>query len=90
MLHKSQNFSRHKELLEPKVRSSIDGLPFITEDYEQAKNILKMKFRKENKIVHAYVSSSMSLLVIGRENPNKLLTVLHLNLIAYAHLFKLR
>ena len=30
-----------KELLEPKIREDIDGLPFSTEGYQRAKNILK-------------------------------------------------
>ena len=64
-------FSYLKELLEPQVRSSIDGLPFTTEGYERAKNILKTKFGKESEIVNAYVSSIMSLPVIHGANPNK-------------------
>lgn len=70
---KITKFSYFKELLEPQVRSLIDGLPFITEDYEQVKNILKMKITKESEIVDAYVSSIMSLPMICRANPNKVL-----------------
>ena len=54
------------------MRSSIDGLPFTTEGYERAKNILKTKFGKESEIVNAYVSSIMSLPVFYGEIPNKL------------------
>ena len=61
-------FSYLKELLEPQVRSSIDGLPFTTEGYERAKNILKTKFEKESEIV----SSITSLPVFYGEIPNKL------------------
>lgn len=65
-------FSYVKELLEPQVLSSIDGLPFTTEGYERAKNILKTKFGKEmNKVVNAYVSSIPSLPMIYGANPNK-------------------
>ena len=32
-------FSYLKELVDPKVRSTIGGLPFTTESYERAKNI---------------------------------------------------
>ena len=46
-------FSYLKELLEPQVRTYIDGLPFTTEGYERAKNILKTKFGKENEIANA-------------------------------------
>ena len=46
-----------KELLEPKVRASVDGLPFTAEGYERAKNILKLKFGKTSEIVNAYVNN---------------------------------
>ena len=54
-------FSYLKELLEPKVRTTIDGLPFTTEGYERAKNILKTKYGKTSEIVNAYVLSILSL-----------------------------
>ena len=60
-----------KELWEPQVRSSIDSLPFTTEGYKRAKNILKMRFGNESKIVNAYVSKIMSLPMTYRANPNK-------------------
>jgi len=43
-ISKITKFTYLKELLEPHVRSSIDGLPFTTEGYERAKNILKTKY----------------------------------------------
>ena len=39
-------FSYLKELVEPKVRNAIDGLPFTVEGYERAKSILKSKYGK--------------------------------------------
>ena len=54
-------FSYLKELLEPKVRTTIDGLPFTTEGYGRAKNILKTKYGKTSEIVNAYVLSILSL-----------------------------
>ena len=39
-------FSYLKELLEKKVRVNVDGLPFNSEGYERAKNILKTKYGK--------------------------------------------
>ena len=39
-------FAYLKELAEPNVRKLIDGLPFTTEGYERAKNILKTTFGK--------------------------------------------
>ncbi len=46
-------FSYLKELMDAKVRSIIDGLPFSTEGYERAKNILKMKYGDTSEIVNA-------------------------------------
>jgi chromosome segregation ATPase len=43
-------FSYLKELLEPKVRTTIDRLPFTTEGYERAKNILKTKYGKTSEM----------------------------------------
>ena len=39
-------FAYLKELIQPKVRVDIDGLPFSTEGYERAKNILKSEYGK--------------------------------------------
>jgi hypothetical protein len=46
-------FSYLKELVEMKVRKSIDGLPFTKEGYERAKDILEKKYGEE--VVNAYV-----------------------------------
>lgn len=48
-------FSYLKELLEPNVRTLIDGLPFSTEGYERAKMILKSDCGKKSEIMNAYV-----------------------------------
>ena len=39
-------FSYLKELLAPKARVLIDGLPFTTKGYERAKDIFKSRFGK--------------------------------------------
>ena len=59
-----------KELLELKVRATIEGLPFITEGNEWAKNILKTKYGKESEIANAHVTNIMSLPVLYGSNPN--------------------
>ena len=64
-------FAYLKELVLPKVRADIDGLPFTTEGYERAKNILKSKYGKTSEIINAYVNNIMSLPTIPSENPNK-------------------
>jgi hypothetical protein len=37
-----------KEFVEPKVRKSIDGLPFTVEGYNRAKSILEERYGKES------------------------------------------
>ena len=64
-------FSYLKELVEPKVRNAIDGLPFTAEGYERAKSILKSKYGKPCEIVHAYVQNIMSLPTISGNQPKK-------------------
>ena len=54
-------FAYPKDLLESKVRAGIDGLPFSSEGYERAKNILRTKYRKTSEIVNAYVQIIMGL-----------------------------
>ena len=58
-------FAYLKDLLEPKVRAGIDGLPFSSEGYERAKNILMNKYGKTSEIVNAYVQNIMGLPVIS-------------------------
>ena len=65
-------FSYLKELVDPKVRSTIDGLPFATEGYERAKNILKTKYGDDSEIVNAYVQNIMYLPVIQGTNAGKI------------------
>ena len=48
-------FSYLKELVDPKVKTAIDSLPFRTEGYQQAKNILESKYGQMSEIVNAYV-----------------------------------
>ena len=54
-------FSYLKELVDPKAKTAIDGLPFTTEGYERAKNILKAKYGQTREIVNAYIQSIMAL-----------------------------
>ena len=60
-----------KDLLVTKVRAKIDGLPFSSEGYEHAKNILKSKYGKTSEVVNAYVQNIMVLLTISGSNPVK-------------------
>ena len=43
------------------MRISIQGLPFTTEGYERARNILKTRYGKSSKIVNSYIQNIMPL-----------------------------
>ena len=64
-------FSYLKELLLPKVRVHIEGLPFTTEGYERAKHILKSTYGKSSEVINAYVQNLTSLPVIKGANSSK-------------------
>ena len=59
-------------MVDPKIRKEIDGLPFLCEGYERAKQILKRKCRKPSEVVNAYVANIMSLPIINGSQPNKI------------------
>eukprot|EP00794_Sanderia_malayensis_P016264 gene16264-biopygen13817 len=65
-------FSYLKELLIPKVRLGIDGLPFTTEGYERAKQILKTRYGKPSEVANAYIQNLLSLPQIHGTSPSKL------------------
>ena len=65
-------FSYLKELVNPKVKTSIDGLPFTTEGYQRAKSILQSKYGQTSEIVNAYVQNIMALPVITGSHPKKI------------------
>ena len=54
-------FSYLKELLIPRVRLLIDGLPFTSEGYSRAKSILLGKFGKSTEIAAAHIQCNTSL-----------------------------
>ena len=64
-------FAYLKELVEPKVRGDIDGLPFTTEGYERAKNILKSEYGRTSEIVNAYIQNIMDLPTVNGTQPAK-------------------
>ena len=64
-------FAFLKEWLEPKVRAEIEGLPFTSEGYQRAKNILKNEYGKTSEIVNIHVQNIMGLPVITDSNPAK-------------------
>ena len=50
-------FAYLQELLEPKARVDIDGLPLNTEGYEKEKIIIKEGYGKTSEVVNAYVNN---------------------------------
>ena len=54
-------FNYLKEMLKHKVRNLVDELPFTTEGYERAKNILKSKYGKDSEVANAHIQSLISL-----------------------------
>lgn len=65
-------YSYLKELVDPKIRTEIDGLPFSSEGYERAKNILIRKYGQTSEVVNAYVENIMSLPTIGGTQPARI------------------
>ena len=65
-------FSYLKELLAPKTRVLIDGLPFITEGYKRAKVVLKSKFGKPSEVAKAHIENVISLPVINNSHPGRI------------------
>ena len=65
-------FSYLKELVDPKVRSCIDGLPLSTEGYERAKAILETRYGDTSEIVNTYVQNIIYLPTIHGTNVGKI------------------
>ena len=65
-------FSYLRELLDPKVKGTIEALPFTVEGYNRTKSILKEKFGKDSEIIKAYTSEILGLPTITGANPNKI------------------
>ena len=66
-------FSYLKELVLPKARISIQGLPFATEGYERARNILKTRYGKSSEIINNYIQNIMSLPNVSGCQPSTLM-----------------
>ena len=65
-------FSYLKELLVPRVRAVIDGLPFNSEGHTRAKNILKTKFGRHSEVANVHIQTIMGLPVISGTNPARI------------------
>ena len=65
-------FSYLNELLVPRVKAIIDGLPFTSEGYVRAKNILKTKYGGPSEVANAHMQNIMGLPVIPGTNPARI------------------
>ena len=65
-------FAYLRELLESKVRKTIEALPFTNEGYNHAKSILQDKFGKESEIIKAYTKQIIELPTIPNVNVRKI------------------
>ena len=63
-------FSYLKELVTPEIRLLIDSLPFTSEGYTRAKNMLMTKYGKPSEAANAHVQN-MPLPQINNANPQK-------------------
>ena len=59
-------------LLGPKVKTSVEALPFTSEGYNRAKSILLSNYGKESEIMKAYIKEIMALPVITSANPRRI------------------
>ena len=65
-------FSYLRELLDFKVKRTIEALPFTPEGYNRAKSILNERFGKKSEIVKAYVKEVLDLPLISSANPRRI------------------
>ena len=61
-----------KELLVPRNKVVIDWLPFKSEGYTRAKNILMTKYAKPREVANAHIQSIMGLSLITETNPTRI------------------
>ena len=59
-------------LLGPKVKTTVEALPFTAEGYNRAKSLLLSNYGKESEVTKAYVKEIMALPVITSANPRKI------------------
>ena len=65
-------FQYLKESVIPKVRSTIDGLPFSIKVYKRAKNILRDKYGETSEVIKVHVQKILQLQVIHGRHPRKI------------------
>ena len=66
------SFSYLRELLDFKVKRTIEALPFTSEGYNRAKSILVEKYGKESEIVKAYTREILDIPSVQNANRKKI------------------
>lgn len=59
-------------MLVTRVRATIDGLPFTSEGYTRAENILKTQYGRLSQVANAHVQSIIGLPIITGTNPARI------------------
>ena len=67
-----EKFSYLKELLIPRIRSVVNGLPYNTEGYERAKAILKAKYGRPSEVANAHMQRIIALPTIQGSQPPRI------------------
>ena len=65
-------FAYLRELLGPKVKRTVEALPFSNEGYNRTKSILMDKYGKESEIVKAYTRQIFELPIIPNANVKRI------------------
>ena len=61
-------FSYLKELVSLKVRNLMDGLPFMPEGYQKAKDLRTRRYGKASEVVGTYVRNILELPTVRERN----------------------
>ena len=65
-------FSYLKELVDIKVRRLLDGLPFTSEGYAEARDVLQKRYGQSSEVVSAYVRAILELPTIEERDVAKI------------------
>ena len=55
--------------MDPKGRIITDGLPFTSDDYNQAKSVFSAKFARPSEVINTNIQGIMQLSTINGPNP---------------------
>ena len=87
-VHAVTKFSHLKELVEPRIRSALDCLPFTEEGYARALKYLKDKYGHPNEVAGSYVINLLELAPITERDVAKVNKFYEKLLFKYQFIFK--